>query len=786
MATVIALWLISGVTVGQVGTFVGYQAVFVVGPGWLLYRALVRRDDDGFRRLVFGWALGYVLELMAFVVTAALSARSLMIFYPVVVAAATVPVLRRRGGAYAGPKLVRPAAWAWAVAAICVLSLAYVGLEYFGASPLPERVHAVSYGKDAVWALSLAAEARHHWPVQDPTVVGQSLPYHWFASFDVAAINQVTGLSLPLVFFRLYLVPMILLVVLGLCVAGEAVSRRPWVGPIAASLVLFVTELSLDPHSGYSFANELSDDIVSISPSFLFGLVFFVPALILLYELCDDRNPRRGRDAGVWIALTLLLVGCAGAKATILPVLIGGLALYVSWRLGTERRIDRVLAAALGAALALYALAWVVEYRIAGNGDLRFRIPGAVRQMAAIGHARAQLAGSHSLEPLFWALATPVGLAGAYGAALCGLIWAFGARDRAAPRGHGLLLTLLAASLAPYLAFKHFGLSQVFFSQYGVTAGCLLAGEGLYMLWRRDRSRRLMRRQLSIGVAWLGLLLGIAFGVTALVGGSRTKRWIYLDLDLALATGLLLVCALGIRSRFKPNGRWLYLMMAAVLAGALAKPLQVVSPAVARLADGKPLHSNTGRALTSGLLAGLVWIRTHTPTSAVIAVNNYGEASTGSKVPTNYYYSAFAERRVFLEGWIYAQRSSDLGQAQVALGRKKPFPGRELLDYATFQRADRAALRTLTQQYGVRYLVVDRVHNDHFSPRLPRLACSVFANRDVAIYRVSFTQEVRYAPASGAASRARGRLAPHPCPVRAAGRGRRGSAVPDSRGRTAA
>jgi hypothetical protein len=193
--------------------------------------------------------------------------------------------------------------------------------------------------------------------------------------------------------------------------------------------------------------------------------------------------------------------------------------------------------------------------------------------------------------------------------------------------------------------------------------------------------------------------------------------------------------------------------MAAVLAGALAKPLQVVSPAVARLADGTPLYSNTGHALTSGLLTGLVWIRTHTPTSAVIAVNNYGEGSTRSKVPNYYYYSAFTERRVFLEGWIYAQRSSDLGEAQVARGRKKPFPDRELLNYATFQRADGAALRTLAEQYGVRYLVVDRVHNDRFSPRLARLARPVFANRDVAIYRVSFTQEVRYAPAPAAARR---------------------------------
>src|SRR5205807_1706852 len=83
------------------------------------------------------------------------------------------------------------------LAAVCVMSLAYVGLQYFGTSPLPDRVTSASYGLDSVWNLSLAAEAKHHWPIADPTVSGTSLTYHLFATFDVAATSQVTGLSLP-------------------------------------------------------------------------------------------------------------------------------------------------------------------------------------------------------------------------------------------------------------------------------------------------------------------------------------------------------------------------------------------------------------------------------------------------------------------------------------------------------------------------------------------------------------------------------------------------------------
>ncbi len=59
-----------------------------------------------------------------------------------------------------------------------------------------------------------------------------------------------------------------------------------------------------------------------------------------------------------------------------------------------------------------------------------------------------------------------------------------------------------------------------------------------------------------------------------------------------------------------------------------------------------------GARITPGLFRTLVWIRDRTPTGAVFAVDSPGL--------NRYYYSAFAERRVFIEAWGYAQRSRDL------------------------------------------------------------------------------------------------------------------------------
>jgi hypothetical protein len=107
----------------------------------------------------------------------------------------------------------------------------------------------------------------------------------------------------------------------------------------------------------------------------------------------------------------------------------------------------------------------------------------------------------------------------------------------------------------------------------------------------------------------------------------------------------------------------------------------------------------------------------------------------GWKVPDDYYYSAIAERRVFLEGWVYAQRAFDLGERDVFLGRKVPFPARLHLNEAVFEHGNAAALRTMARSYGVKYLVVDRVHNRSSAP-LEGIARRTFADPDVAIYAV--------------------------------------------------
>jgi hypothetical protein len=389
---------------------------------------------------------------------------------------------------------------------------------------------------------------------------------------------------------------------------------------------------------------------------------------------------------------------------------------------------------------ATYALSDILIYNAAGGYGLALSPPGAVRQMPALGVFVHGLPGG--LAVLGWAVAVILGLAGAYWLFLLGTAAHAGGRGAPARLGAGLLVCVAVVGAAPFLLFTHFGFSQVFFMEYGLVAVAPLAADAVLWIWSELRARAGAARLAVLGVSWLAALGLAAFAVPRWLGASTAEQnGLFSTVDLiAAGVGALVLGRLALRRR-RARGVWLYAAAALTVVALAAKPLTTVSPAVARLAAGQPLYSQTGNGLTSGLARGLAWVRTHTEAHAVLAVNNYRDGSlywvTGWRTPDDYYYTALAERRTFLEGWVYAQRAFDIGEADVFAGRKVPFPQRLALNEAVFQRADRRAFGIVTRRWHVRYLIVDRVHN-WGTPWLGYLAQRVFCNRDVVIYAVRY------------------------------------------------
>jgi hypothetical protein len=693
VAAAVGTWLVSGVGLVDVGLFVGYQLAWVVLPGLALHR-LLDPDARGLERVAVGWALGYAVSIAAFHLTAALGVRELYFAVPLL----ALPLVRRR------PRLGAaevPAGAVVGLGVVACLAIVFQALSFVPLTPLPGTTSA-AYPPDPMFHLSVAAEARHHFPVTDPKVSGTPLPYHLFAHYDMAAVNQVTGIDLPVAVFRLVFVPLVALAVLvvGL-LAAQAGAVRAGI-PLAAALFLFTGEIDLQPDSLFPFWGGTFFGL-TFSPSFLLSIPIFGALLLVVRRVVETRS----RDRGLWVLCGMLAWALGGAKAGSLAVLIGGCLLFALARFIRDRVVERaaLAVAALGAAIA--GVQVFVLYGGAGSGGVQVRFLGAVRSASAVDALVHWLA---ILGPLGTLLAWAIGLFAMLAAPL------FAAA--LAPRGARvwmLYAAISAAGLVAFLTLTHPGSSQLHLMQLGLMTVAALGGAGFERLLASRGMRRVL---LAVGSVWVAALVGVAY----------LPSW-YDDVGphglryggLFALGAVVIACA----NRLRIARRTLLVSMA-VLAAAVNVPLDTIAPLASAHRAGGSLSA--GDDVTPALHAGLAWIRGHTAKDDVIAVNNQ---NTNRGRFDNFVYSAITERRVFLEGWLYSIPSLRGSYSDAARGRRTPFSSRQGLNDAVFG-GDAGAAETLTRRYGVRYLVVDKLHGTG-AKRARRLGRLVYSNPAVDV-----------------------------------------------------
>lgn len=745
IAGILVLEVAWGANLGEALLYLCYELCFVVGPGWIAYRALSRNPGGALRQLALGWALGYVLEILAFMATAATGTRFLFALYPLVVLLIAGGVeLRRRGGL---PRSWSPRrgrlCFAWLVAAACLLIATYIAITYFASAPLPGD-RTVSYFQDLPFALSLAGEAKHHWPITDPSVSGEPLPYHYFVHIHMAAVSQVTGINLPIVVFRLFILPLIVLVVVGLVAAGKSLMRSAGVGLLGACVVFLISQFNIDHSALFASADFLGYSFVLMftSPSYLLGVALFVPLVMLLGERLADGEGRG--SAGEWTLIGLLMVGVSDAKVAVLPLVIASLALYGGWRWLRDRRppFSALIGAALACTVALAVYAW--QYAGHSSGIEPDLIGGVhfSEGMFAVESIRQDLLGWLPSFPGKEAIISTGGLMfgmlGFLGAQLVGLIWFFRYAGLRLGKAQQWLLSILVAGFLGILFLEAPNTDdQVYFLVYALIPGSLLPAQGLIWAWQRRPAFSGQGRTLA------GLGLACALVVAALMAGpaiwdpftgslrsSHTFLFVY-------GAFLLLIVLLAFAARRRLE-RWRWaaaaLSTTAILAvGLLDSPLGYVLPAVRNSVVLVP-----NRKLTPDLYQAMAWIRDNTRGRDVIAVN--------SDESLAFEYAGFAERTVFLGGSAYSTRIRErayrplgggffLGTA--GGGGGELYPARRALNLAAFQRADASALGEMEDHYKVRYLLIDRVNG--YPSALRALAEDgriVYRNGDAIVIRL--------------------------------------------------
>jgi hypothetical protein len=200
-----------------------------------------------------------------------------------------------------------------------------VALALFAPSPLPRTISSASYYPDLIFNVSLAAELLHHWPFMNPSVSGVPLHYEIFSNVDMAAVAQITRLDLATIAMRLQPTFLIGLAGTQLFALGRKVGGSQAAGLVALTLGLFAGELNFSwrvlAGGGASALGGL------YSPSYQLGAVFFLAVLLVLVNHLARATERP--TAFHWLALGTLSLGAIGAKATVVPVLAGGLALFM-------------------------------------------------------------------------------------------------------------------------------------------------------------------------------------------------------------------------------------------------------------------------------------------------------------------------------------------------------------------------------------------------------------------------------------------------------------------------
>jgi hypothetical protein len=690
--TAVALWLAYGVGLGDIVRFVGYELGFVLVPGWLVYRAIVISREGRMRQLILGWSLGYLLEIGAFYVTARVGSREAFVVYPIVVGLAALAVSWTRRNQLASPDTVSVDRSALRLSSLaigtclCSVLLVYAALVGFEQTPLPPQVSATTYQEDTVFTISVAAETLHHWPATIPMVAGEPLHYHMFGYMHMAAIAQVTGIDLSVVIMRLYLVPLLVLLCLQLTLVGRRLGGSVSAGFLAAVVVLFLGELDVSRTKRFLFHDSFFYWLLS-SHTFLFGLVCFLPTILLIGELLTrQEHPHRPRRA-LWFLVGIFVVGCIGSKSYSLVELVSALGLFIGWRTWRTHRLDRTALGVLALTASLYVLANALVFKFSNAGVVvkPFRTFKQMEGVKDLNSVLDPLVGTHAtaiLDP-FW------GTAGLLAIPLLGIGLLLRYRRTSLSELEAWFLALFLASLPVLILLSQPGRGQLFLFFFGAVPGMVLGACGLRLFWMQTGRAVLLRRASPRA----GL-------VTVVVGSC-----------LVLA--------------------------------ALNTPLDWFPGLAGKAYDGQPEEDVELRGLTAGLYQGLRWVRSNSDSNAVLAVNNHSLHPDG-RDSKYFYYSAFAERRVYLESWDYTPQTVSKNVFSLPIDRT-PFPERLRLSQQIFNNADERTIRKLARSYGVRYLVADLVHG-HVTPWLKMTVPIVYANSDIDVYDVGVPGRWRCVP----------------------------------------
>jgi hypothetical protein len=689
-----------------------YAALAVVLPGTLVYRVLRRRPHTLVEDLAMGAAVGLTLELAAWALFSVLDLRGLVWLWPllVVVPFAALPRLRRHW-VVRGYEPV-PLGWSWSVAGVVSFFTAYLAMVFLDRNPVVPTSESTQQYLDLAYQLSLAGEAKHHFPLNLPQVAGEPLYYHWFAYGHMAMGSLVGHIDLPVVAMRFAIPALCALAIVLTATVAWRVSGRPYVGAVAAALFFVVGEFNFTHPVTMPFGTQATF-VIWHGMSMIYSWVLVIALIAPLTDII------RGTDRRAFAVAGLLLLASSGAKASSLPVVAIALAVTAVAMLIINRRIPWgvVIAGLMTGAAQLFATA--VLYRFNTYG--------------------LDVGPLQGLKP-FWAGESGLIVAGVWVAFVLNMLLRYAGivplvwlrRGRLEPVQWFLLAGGLAGP-ALYLTLEQTSGGNQYFTRTGFAFGVMLSAWGYVIVYDRARLTRRQRVLLAAGTGMFALLL---VGVQLAYAGPAEYTSSYSSLVPILVWALILT-VIGLAAWVGwvlASLRWRGLRRKGLLV-ALTAILVAGAPGLI-MDEYKSIQAPNGGAYTNVLMPqsrvdAARWVRDHSGPDDVLATNDHCIGYWGTLCDSrSFWLSAYAERSVLVEGWGFAPRQAVAGLA--------PFWNADLLalNDRAFTKPTADGLRTLHDRYGVRFLIADR-RSGRESSGLVALAPKVYDNGRVAVYALN-------------------------------------------------
>jgi len=679
-----------GVACGETAQYVFYVLFYILCPGILLSRWLFPERRNLLFDICVGWTSGFLVEGAVYVLVALTGLR--ILFFTAVPFIIIFAVFAGRGRVR--PRVMQPLGvrgW-FVLGGLCLAVILLWSVHSFRHTPLPEADSGVTYYQDLLFHLGNTVELKNRFPLESPRVSGTPLSYAFGSNVHMAVASLITRVEASTILLRLFPVELLILWVFCLFWAGYELSGGVEGGVLVVLLTIFVRSLSgvfqlLIGYATYRWNGETTcyylwdffrDQMLS-HPYLSPSFLFGMPIFIAVMVLIAQQLRTAVLNRRVAILIIFYLIGGAFAKATILPVLMLGLSGTFTLYFFLTRKRQGTLIFLFLAALVTY---FVVKPFVLGL----YSVDGYV-----------------VLKPFDFVFATP--------------FWK-------------IMLGYIQRNLPMQLMWLwKSGLFLLTFFGYAPVA---VIG---FLLWLVFKVKT---REWDIVSLWLVNVFFMTFLLIMAIkfGPGQWYFWAYAFVAFVVLASRGLI---GFYSQ-RPYVHWYYFIHAGIVFSAVLVVFTTCYKCVFPVVNEEYCRNRYGDypLLTKPLLEALRWLRDHSGVNDIVAVNfnDY----PGQEKEKYWYYSAFSERRIFLEGTYNTKEQVDWNYLYHQDPRYTPFADRRQLLEDFFNQKQGDALAVMAQGYGVRYVLIDKRWRppEKFLGDGPGFI-KVFSSPQVDIFKINLT-----------------------------------------------